>query len=294
MYVTALDLSTQLNTTTVSSIIQNQGQKLNASRISFNRSILRDVPLSKIENESRLRNFRPISPVKMISSFLGGGSLKSRSDLPIMKAIPLIPPQISLSRTTEKSQSTAEKQSSSKVTMIGASATNGKDILSLLEDTLATYLTAIHSKSGNVVGKVLRNRTTANELMINELYNILGMRSNLGWYCRVTNIIKVEDPSRTQAAAEASIDVLFAAFEKFLKRAWREHMGPLLTSTAINNMQIGLGTCPSHGILRRVVLTIYLDSGKPGEFGQHFAQSLEDMTPQNKRAFAAIIKLLSK
>ena len=180
MYVTAPDLSTQLNTTTVSSIIQNQGRRLNASRISYNRSILRDVPLSKIENESRLRNFRPISPVKMISSFLGGGSSKQRSDLPIMKAIPQIPPQISLSRTTEKSQSTAEKQSSSKVTMIGASTTNGKDILSLLEDTLATYLTAIHSKSGNVVGKVLRNRTTADELMINELYNILGMWFNLG------------------------------------------------------------------------------------------------------------------
>ena len=71
-------------------------------------------------------------------------------------------------------------------------------------------------------------------------------------------------------------------------------MGPLLTSTAIKNMQIGLGTCLSQGILRRAFLTIYIDSGKPGEFSQHFAQSLEDMTPQNKRAFAAIIKVLSK
>lgn len=71
-------------------------------------------------------------------------------------------------------------------------------------------------------------------------------------------------------------------------------MGPLLTSTAIKNMQIGLGTCPSHEFFCSALLTIYIDSGKPGEFGQHFAQSLEDMTPQNKRAFAAIIKLLSK
>lgn len=159
----------------MSSIIQNQGQKLNASRTSFHRSILRDVPFHRGENESRLRNFRPISPVKMISSFLGGGSSKHRSDLPIMKAIPSILPQISLNRAAENSQSTAEKQTSNKVTVIGASTTNGKDILNLLEDTLATYLTAIYSRSGNVVGKVLRGRSMADELIVNELYNVLSM-----------------------------------------------------------------------------------------------------------------------
>ena len=51
----------------------------------------------------------------------------------------------------------------------------------------------------------------------------------------------VEDPSKTQAAAAVPVDVLFASFEKFLKRAWREHMGPILPPSAISNMQLGIG-----------------------------------------------------
>ena len=156
----------------MSSIIQSQGQILQ-SRTSFHRNILQNVPLHKEENESRPRNFRPISPVKMISSFLGGGSSKQRSDLPIMKAIPLIPPPMSPSRNAENLQSMTEKQPSSKVTMVGADTVNRKDILNLLEETLTTYLTALRSRSGNVVGKVLRSRAMADELLINELYNIL-------------------------------------------------------------------------------------------------------------------------
>jgi hypothetical protein len=51
----------------------------------------------------------------------------------------------------------------------------------------------------------------------------------------------VEDPSKMQAAAAVPVDILFASFEKFLKRAWREHMGPILLPSAVENMQLGLG-----------------------------------------------------
>lgn len=51
----------------------------------------------------------------------------------------------------------------------------------------------------------------------------------------------VEDPSKLQAAAEVSIDVLFAAFEKFIKRAWRERMGPLLATDLLLYMQSKFG-----------------------------------------------------
>lgn len=46
--------------------------------------------------------------------------------------------------------------------------------------------------------------------------------------------------------------------------------------------------------LNSTELMLSLDSGIPEKFAQVFAQSLEDMTPQNKRAFAAIVKLLSE
>lgn len=58
----------------------------------------------------------------------------------------------------------------------------------------------------------------------------------------VTNPHAVEDPSRLQAAAEVSVDILFAAFEKFLKIVWREHMGPLLAVNVIRGLQSKFGT----------------------------------------------------
>lgn len=110
----------------------------------------------------------------------------------------------------------------------------------------------------------------------------------------VTDLHAVEDPSRLQAAAEVSVDILFAAFEKFLKVVWREHMGPLLAVSVIRSMQskFGMSTLTSHSCELQLIL--YSDSGKPGEFSQHFKKCLEEMTPQNKRAFAATIKLLSE
>ena len=133
-----------------------------------------------------------------------------------------------------------------------------KSPLALLEDTLTAYTLALRSRSGNVVGKVLQARTSADELAVNELYNAL-----------------LEDPNKLETAAVVSIDILFAAFEKFLRRAWRERMGPLLPPNMAKDMQSNF------------------DSGKPTVFAQHFKQSLEEMSPQNRRAFAATIRLLS-
>lgn len=110
----------------------------------------------------------------------------------------------------------------------------------------------------------------------------------------LANMFSVQDPSKIQAAAAVPVDILFASFEKFLKRAWSEHMGPILPHTAIENMQLGLGNKFEDLVLPRVLNACNLDSGKPGEFTSQFKLSLEDMTPQNKRALAAIIKLLSE
>lgn len=53
-------------------------------------------------------------------------------------------------------------------------------------------------------------------------------------------------------------------------------MGPLLATNVLQGLQSTF------------------DSGRPAVFSQQFKQSLEDMSPQNSRAFTATIKLLSE
>lgn len=148
---------------------------MDSSQIAFHRDVLQYVPLSKQEHESKVRNFRPMSPVKLISNFLGGTPMKLRSELPILKSIPMIAPQPSTSLEPNGSRAVEEKRPTSQVSVVGASNTDTKDTLTLLQDTLATYISSLHSRSGNMVGRVLRGRAGADELVVNELYNVLGM-----------------------------------------------------------------------------------------------------------------------
>ena len=235
------------------------------SHIVLHRSVLNATPIRIPDDGLRTRTLRPLSPVKMISSLLGGpstnqpsSSLKTAGNMSNLKDGPLIRPPVFHRPVPEMAYKVDEKHSSSKVTVVANGVQDIKDPFNLLEDSFAAYLVALRSRSGNVVAKVLRGRAAADELIVNELYNIL-----------------IEDPSRVQAAAEVAVDVLFASFEKFLKRAWREHMGPLLGTDLLIFMQSKF------------------DSGRPNEFTHHFKSSLEEMTPQNRRAFTATMKLLS-
>lgn len=68
-----------------------------------------------------------------------------------------------------------------------------------------------------------------------------------GVHCAIlADFSPVQDPSRAEAAVAAPVDILFASFEKFLKRAWREHMGSILSPSVIQNMQLGLGIILEH------------------------------------------------
>ena len=40
----------------------------------------------------------------------------------------------------------------------------------------------------------------------------------------------MEDPSNQKIASEVSVDVLFVAFNKFLKMAWKDQMGPVISA----------------------------------------------------------------
>ena len=236
-----------------------------ASQLIFNRGLLNATPIRMPDDEAPIRTLRPLSPVKMISNLLGGGSIKQPSspskavgNVSSLKDIPSLRPPVFSRPDFSTTHRMEGNDTSGKVTVVANGVQSVNDPLALMEDTFIAYLVALRSRSGNVVAKVLRGRIAADELIVNELYNIL-----------------LEDPSRVQAAAEVSVDVLFAAFEKFLKRAWREHMGPLLAMELLIFMQSKF------------------DSGKPNEFTRHFKSSLEEMTPQNRRAFTATMKLLS-
>ena len=150
--------------------------------ISFHQVVLESLPIRQYIDEKNPRSFRPISPVKLISNFLGGISSKEANtpskyrpgglltrDVPTMLPPDKIPPKSrSYSKTTE--ESTQEK-----VKLVKSNHSDHEDPHSQLEETFTAYIIALRSRSGNVVGKVLRGRANADELLVNELYNTLRM-----------------------------------------------------------------------------------------------------------------------
>ncbi|KAI4214847.1 MAG: hypothetical protein LQ351_002560 [Letrouitia transgressa] len=227
------------------------------SQMSFDRNVLQSLPFRKKDEGSHLRAFRPLSPIKLVSNLFGNSpgqpstpSKKQSDTLKLNEAPIMLPPHSKNNEPLILSES--------KVKLLGATIEGPADTLAALEATFTAYILALHSRSGNVVGKVLRGRAGADELLVNELYNIL-----------------IEDPSNLQAAAEVPIDILFCSFEKFIKRAWYDRMGPLMTKNILESLQASF------------------DSGKPGDFVYTFKRLSDEMTPQNRRALGAAIKLLS-
>lgn len=199
---------------------------MDATRISFHRGILQNVPLSRQEHESRLRNFRPISPVKLISSFLGGGSVKQRSEQPTLKSIPPIVPQFSMNLKPDWAQVPKEKNPNSKVSVVGANSTDNKDTLTLLQDTLATYLVALLSRSGNVVGRVLRGRGGADELVVNELYNVLGLSSQRYSFCYIGLLLPSSRSYEDRGSNSSSRRYFVCKFREIFEKSMEGAYGP--------------------------------------------------------------------
>ncbi|KAL8966121.1 MAG: hypothetical protein Q9183_003514, partial [Haloplaca sp. 2 TL-2023] len=253
------------NTLAVTQILKVQGQpasQLSAlSDISLNLGILRAQSIKRLDDGTGSRSTRPRSPIKLVANLFGGSvgqpdtPSKSNNQTPKIKEVPPIPPPkpVSFSKQDQPRQPPEDK-----VTLLGTGGKEARDPLADLETTFNAYVIALRSRSGNVVGRILRNRAAADELEVNELYNML-----------------LENLPRVQAAAEVSIDVLFAAFEKFLAKAWEERMGALLTPDTLVTMASGTG------------------SGRPADFVHNVRKAVEDVSPQNRRAFCSTIKLLS-
>lgn len=247
--------------------------------IHSNFEILRYLTSNLMTNVKPSRGFRPPSPSKLISNLLGS----SRDNVPIPKQngsgnlladFPKMPPpraNLSRSNTLPSSFSAKDKEkkeekekekaeSQTKISVVGNTpARSQENQLGLLEQTFAAYVLSLQSRSGNILGRMLRARENADRAPVNELYNIL-----------------LEDPSKLQAAAEVPVDTLFVAFETFMKNAWKSSMGLVLDNTSLRQLQS------------------QFDTMVPRDFEDHFRKFLADINPQNRRALAAIIKLLAE
>ena len=127
-----------------------------------------------------------------------------------------------------------------------------------LEQTFTGYVAALESRKGAIIGRTLLNRSLVDELSVNDLYNRL-----------------IENPFDLDAAAELSTEVIFVAFENFLRIAWAERMGPVMTMQSLDTLQERAN--------KRV----------PGDFADFVNFLFGDMAPQNRRAFTSLIKLLA-
>jgi hypothetical protein len=174
-----------------------------------------------------------------------------------MDNVPLMPP--SLSRTSSNKSNHSIQDVDGRNSVRGA-FDNGRPVNPLvrLEETFTGYIAALQSRKGNVIGRVLRSRGAADELAINALYNSL-----------------IENPFDSRAASESSVEVLFVAFEKYLRMAWKYQMGQVMSIQTLDALQ-------------DKALKLF-----PGDFADYVRIVFGEMAPQNRRAFIAIIKLLA-
>lgn len=127
-----------------------------------------------------------------------------------------------------------------------------------LERTFIGYVAALQARKGAVIGRMLLNRSMADELAVNDLYNKL-----------------IESPYDFDASSDVPTEVIFVAFEKFLHFVWTEQMGPVMTIQSLDTL------------LDRA------NKKLPGDFADFVNFLFGDMAPQNRRAFTALIKLLA-
>ena len=220
-------------------------------------------PELPVEEGSVKGRFRPPSPVKALTNLLGSSSRQqpqpkvhnSHASVDLSKPLPPLSHGLEHHKREESRDGDSTK---SKVTVVQSTTDHEHGSLDGLETTLNTYIIALHSRAGNIVGRALRHRHEAEELKVNELYNTL-----------------IEDPGQHHAAAQVSVDVLFAAFEKFLNRAWKERIGSILSNSVLSKIQ--------HSF----------DNATEGQARQDFKVILEQMAPQNRRAFSAVVRLLA-
>ncbi|KAF3003644.1 hypothetical protein E8E13_007954 [Curvularia kusanoi] len=228
-----------------------------------NQLILQSLRLQvpNVEEWRELKS-RPASPVKVLSSIFGasvrdGGGRKLQRNALTLGDIPRMTPPLQLVPTRTQSRDGPSSRPTS--SRSGFDELQQVDSITKIEDSLANITMALSARKGNIVGRSVRARVVADELVVNELYNSL-----------------LETPSNLDLASQSSIDVLFAVFDKFLNVAWKERMGPVLSHATFVSLQMRS------------------DSMYPIEFEEYFRATYKSLAPHNQRAVRVIIQLLAE
>lgn len=213
----------------------------------------------------KTRSFLSSSPVKMLSNFLGGSTPDITSQSPpkghrgaLLSPPPLISRQAAASKESLV-DSIRSRHSRDNFPIGGQEGDERPDNpLVRLEHTFTGYVACLQSRKGHFIGRLLLNRSNVDELAVNDLYNRL-----------------MESPYDLEASSEATSETMFVAFEKFVRIAWLEQMGPVMSTKHLDLL------------LQRASRKV------PGEFGDFVRYLFNEMAPQNRRAFTALIKLLA-
>ncbi|KAK5131612.1 hypothetical protein LTR08_000799 [Meristemomyces frigidus] len=226
---------------------------------------------SETQSGVRERVQRPRSPRKMLSTFLSSTGPGSQPPAFMRKDLPPLPPPVQATRnqptnmapprpplSRESSRPSSKDQARPKSIASMHSTDQLRNPMKKLEGTLSTYMLALQHRKGNIVGRSLKMRGLADDLAVNELYNSL-----------------LDDPNMMVLAAQAAVDVLFAAFEKFLNVAWKEQIGQVVPYAVFYDVQSKAETM------------------FPSDFDEYFRSALSSLPPQNQRAFKGIMKLLA-
>ncbi|OLN98007.1 Rho guanine nucleotide exchange factor gef2 [Colletotrichum chlorophyti] len=232
--------------------------------VSYYTKVLKGLPL--MTRAEKTRSFLASSPVKGLFSSIWGGSTNTNTNTITEQA--QSPPKHSRTPVTNVFPPPVSRANSDTASVFGSA--RGRDAIKIsgddrpenplvrLEQTFTGYVASLQARKGSIVGRMLLNRSVADELMVNDLYNRL-----------------IESPFDLDASSELGADVIFVAFEKFIRIAWCEQMGPIMTKQALDTL------------LERMNRQV------PGNFADFVNFMFKDMAPQNQRAFTALIKLLA-
>ncbi|KAF5647318.1 Rho guanyl nucleotide exchange factor [Fusarium sp. NRRL 52700] len=201
----------------------------------------------------KTKSFLASSPVKLLSSFWGGSSVHISDTTSLGSKHKQVP---SIHRNN--SQASVVSSIRGGKDSVSQEETRTENPLVRLEQTFTGYVAALQSRKGLIIGRTLLQRSVVDELSVNELYNRL-----------------IESPFDVDAAADLGTEVIFVAFEKFLRIAWTDQIGPVMSMHSLDTLQARVN--------KRV----------PGDFADFVNFLFGDMAPQNRRAFTALIKLLA-
>ncbi|KAJ4151624.1 hypothetical protein LMH87_012314 [Akanthomyces muscarius] len=239
---------------------------LTAALVSYNSKILRSLnfatgqttPVSRAE---KTRSFlSSASPVKLLSNLWGGTSSNNAAS----NTSTATPDSIISTATVARQPSL--HRSNSYHSILGSirgersfiEDTPPDNPIVRLEETFTAYAAALQERKGAINGRTLMNRSSVDEVLVNDVYNRL-----------------IENPYDYELPVDVSTEVIFVAFENFLRIAWTEQMGAVMSKQSMNTLQDRAN--------RRAL----------GDFADFVRYLFSDMAPQNRRAFAALIKLLA-